>query len=77
MEYLEEGEPQAIAAMRLSWAPPLAIGLMTLAGITNAVTSGLNELALCVLAHANWKEERRSFREEAALSIETIVGGSE
>jgi hypothetical protein len=77
METDSDYEEQRIVPMQWSWMVPTAIGVGVLGNVIEAVAVGVQDVGRIILSHVAWSEERKSFHEEAAKAIETIVGGTE
>lgn len=63
--------------MQWTWATPAAIGVIVLGNIFQVVAHGVQDIGQMILSHAAWCDGQKRFHQEAAKSIETIVGGTE
>lgn len=72
-DYDEDEEVSVIVPAKWSWAMVPFTVLSTVSGVLDSLAEGFSDLALGVVRHMNYTEERQAFAREAGLEIERIT----
>lgn len=69
----EDEEISAITPAKWSWAMVPFTFLSTVSGVLDSLAEGFSDLALGVVRHMNYTEEKEAFARDAGLEIERIT----